>query len=111
MNVKSDKERKGSVLRFRVTQDERKRIKQLSDARGLSVSGIFRAMVLGEATGAVLAEQQAIIERTDITDLEKKKLLEQAAVKRVAAVRVKHEKAMKVREKKTAAKYKGKRSA
>lgn len=114
-----DRERKDSTLQFRLNVDERKRLEQLSKETGLTFAGVFRLKVLGEVKPmpdnegfrSAIAEQVAILNRSDISDAEKRKLIEQASVKRIHATRVRAEKATKARERKNVKRYKGKASA
>lgn len=95
MNVKTDEERRGNVLRFRVTQDERQKVKRLSQATGLSISNLFRLTVLGTLTPMPEefreearkrnAEVEAILGRLDISGRRKRKLLREGQVKRIRA--------------------------
>ena len=118
-NRKTNRERRGGILAFRVTQDERKTLERLSKESGLSFSGIFRQRVLCELKPYRMtadekrthAESCAIVNRTDISDAEKEKLCGELMVRAIHRIRIAHEKLTKARERATVRKYRGKRSA
>lgn len=118
MNVKTDRERKDVVLRFRVNRGERKQLELLSRETGLSFSGLIRREVLGKLTPYKMtaaekrskAEADAIANRTDLPDSERERLHGELVVRAIHRTRVAHGKAAKVRERATVRKYKGRRA-
>ena len=98
-NKKSDRERRDSILKFRINRAEQKRLRQLKQETGLTLATIFRLRVLGtltpmgdtEETRKVNAEVDAIVNRPDISGRRKRKLLRENLVKRVGAKLAEHE--------------------
>ena len=123
MKRKSIRDRKSVLVNFRISSDERKRLGDLSQATGLSYSGIFRLAIAGDVLDApsaiaqpaddirsAIAEYEAIHRREDISEAQKDALWHKATLKRRAAKRAAHEAALKAYEREMERQY-GKHSA
>lgn len=87
---KTDKERKDSVLQFRLNVGERKRFEKLARETGLSFSNIFRLRVLGELQPLeeLSAEiKRAVAEQEAIREREGEEKAREAQVRRIASKR------------------------
>jgi len=81
MNIKSDKERKDTLINVRVNEGERESLERLSEETGFTYAEMFRMRIMGLPENIQVAmisnshEMITTLERADLSNSEKMKLI------------------------------------